>query len=350
MSNTEHLYIHVPFCKHICTYCDFVRKIPSSQDEVKNYLNKIISEINSFNNKCKTIYIGGGTPNFLSNENLNLLLSSLQKNLDKETEFTIELNPEFVTESQVQILKKNNINRVSLGVQTTNENILKLLNRKHTNKIVEESIKLLHKQNINNISCDFIYNLPLLKISDINNSIKFLKDNNIKHVSFYALEIKDGSIMNKRNETIDVDNEEDQLEYIEKAMVDNGFKRYEVSNWSTNQKYHSKHNIAYWDLKEWKAIGIGAYGFENNIYYHNDGNYLNYKRIDQNWKQQDTYLYIMMMGLRKIEGIDLSIEINNKAYEHFKEKINHSLITVKDNKLKANNVNLLNDILIDLID
>ncbi|EGZ31103.1 radical SAM family heme chaperone HemW [Malacoplasma iowae] len=349
MNNTKHLYIHIPFCKHICTYCDFVRKIPSSNEEVDLYLEKIVDEISGFFNKCKTIYIGGGTPNFLSDHNLDILLSSLQKNIDSQTEFTIELNPEFVTESQVNILKNNNVNRVSLGVQTTNEKILRLLNRKHTNIVVEKAINLLYKHNINNVSCDFIYNLPLLKISDINESIEFIKRNNIKHVSFYALEIKDGSIMNKRNEVIDIETEEDQLEHIENVMEKIGYTRYEVSNWSIDKKYFSKHNLAYWDLEDWKAIGIGAYGFEKNVYYQNYGSYLNYYKKNQNWKQKDIYLYILMMGLRKIDGIDLNKEINKKAYEYFKNKINYSLVTIKDNKLKANNVNILNEILIDLI-
>lgn len=350
MSSVKHLYIHIPFCKHICTYCDFVRKIPSSEIEVNEYINKIIKEINLFKNICKTVYIGGGTPNFLSDDNLNTLLYSLQKNINEKTEFTIELNPEFITENQVKILKNNKINRVSIGVQTTNEKILKLLNRKHNMKIVEESIKLLYKYKIKNISCDFIYNLPLLKLSDINDSINFLKTNNIKHVSFYALEIKDGSIMNKRKEKLDIEIEEDQLEFIEKLMKKNKYERYEVSNWSINETYRSQHNIAYWELKEWKAIGIGAYGYEKKTYYHNDGEYMKYKKINQNWSNEDTYLYILMMGLRKIDGIDLTININNNAYNYFKNKINHSLVKIENNRLKANNINLLNDILIDLID
>ena len=143
----EHLYIHIPFCKHICSYCDFVRTVPKCTCEVNDYLNYLVDLINQETKtlKFKTIYIGGGTPNSLNNTQLTFLLSVLSRNLAKNVEFTIECNPEFINQSQIDIFKKYKVNRISLGVQSRNLKILKDFNRKHNNKQVEDAIKLLQK-------------------------------------------------------------------------------------------------------------------------------------------------------------------------------------------------------------
>lgn len=348
-NNFNHLYIHIPFCKHICTFCDFVRKIPKNINEMTMYVDLLIKEINQINHKLKTIYIGGGTPNFLNHDLLEKLLISLQKNICNETEFSIECNPEFVNENQAQLFSKYNVNRISLGVQTTNENILQLLNRKHNINDCESAIKILNKFNIYNISADFIYNLPFLKLTDLDDAIEFCKKNSIKHISFYALEIKENSILNKQNYKIDVDIEEDQLEYINQIMVKNNFYRYEVSNWTVDKKYQSKHNLAYWRMQSWQAIGYGAYGFINNQYFNIVGDFLNWTTNKENIDTPEMYQYILIMGLRLIEGINLEIEINRKAYDFYKQKINPNLIIIENNYLKAKNIDLLNDILIDII-
>lgn len=348
-NKTKHLYIHIPFCKYICTYCDFVRKVPKNQSEVEIYINKIIDEINQLNNIFETVYIGGGTPNYLNDYLLDKLLYSLQKNINDKTEFTIECNPDFINQNQIEILTKNKINRISLGVQTTNLQILKLINRRHTLDDCINAIKLLQQNNITNISCDFIYNLPLLKNSDLDDAIKFCLDNQIKHISFYALEIKEGSILKKKNHQIDLDNEENQLLYLIEKLNKTNYQRYEVSNWSLNNQFKSQHNLAYWLLKDWKSIGYGGYGLEERNYYHIVGDYNNFYKENNILDNKEYYLYILMMGLRLIDGINLSILDNNLAYQYYKEKIDHSLVEIKNNQLKLKNINLLDNLLINLI-
>lgn len=345
----NHLYIHIPYCKYICTYCDFVRKIPKEINEINEYINLIIKEIEKINHKLKTIYIGGGTPNFLSNDNLNNLLESLNKNIDSKTEFTIECNPDFVTDEQAKIFKKYNVNRISLGVQTTNNNILKLINRKHSYLDVKKAISIFQKNKIINISCDFIYNLPLLTKKDIIESINFCIENNIKHISFYSLEIKEGSIMNKMKHKINREKEEEQLDFIIQELEKTNFKRYEISNWSLNGEFHSKHNLSYWNMENWRGIGYGSYGLESQDYYYINGNYLNHKKKSNILTKKEYYQYILIMGLRLIDGINLNKKDNNDAYLFFKEKLNHNLLEIKDNFLKAKNVNLLDEILLDII-
>jgi oxygen-independent coproporphyrinogen-3 oxidase len=224
----KHLYIHIPFCKSICTYCDFKRFVCNKKD-INEYTTKIISEINKKYKDCKfeSIYIGGGTPNYLDDQTLSSLLSTLSKLQGKNCEFTIECNPEFVTQNQSAILKTHGVNRISLGVQTVNNKILSKYNRHHTKKDVIKAIKFLRANNIENISVDFMYGFNETSLSDLKKDIVFLKKYKIPHCSFYSLEIKSGSVLNKQNYKLDEDKVQEQLEYIVDHMPLN---RYEVSS------------------------------------------------------------------------------------------------------------------------
>jgi oxygen-independent coproporphyrinogen-3 oxidase len=160
-----------------------VRQLKEDDKVVDAYIQRVIKEVNNIKNKLSTIYIGGGTPNCLSDGQLNLLLKHACAKLNNKYEFTIELNPELVTEQQAMILKANGVNRVSIGVQTTNNAILHKFNRQHSLKHVIKAIDNLHKVGINNINLDFMYGFNELKTKDINNAIQFIKTHNIKHVS-----------------------------------------------------------------------------------------------------------------------------------------------------------------------
>ncbi|MDE6429138.1 MAG: radical SAM protein, partial [Malacoplasma sp.] len=313
------------------------------------YIEKIIKEIKKDFNIYKTIYIGGGTPNFLDDINLNNFLFSLKKNVDKDCEYTIECNPEFITQNQIDIFIKNKINRISIGIQSTNDNILKLLKRTHDFKIAIEAIKLLQKNKITNISCDFIYNLPLLKEKDILNVFQFIKDFKIPHVSFYSLELKKGSILTKQNYKIDIDEEENQLEIVKREFKKLNYIRYEISNWAKENQYFSKHNLAYWNLCEWKGIGISSYGFEKGIYYKIDGTILDWIKKEEKWNQKEINENVFLLGLRKTEGINLNIKRNHQAFNYLKNKLNKNLLVIENNHIKAKNIDLLNEILIDII-
>ncbi|MDE7221854.1 MAG: radical SAM family heme chaperone HemW, partial [Ureaplasma sp.] len=304
---TKHLYIHIPFCASICKFCDFQRIKTNDDKLIENYVSEIIREIKltSFKKQYKTIYLGGGTPNFLSNNCLNKLLSFLREYLDDKYEFTIECNPDLITLEQVLIFKKNKLNRISLGVQSTNNEILKQMNRTHTIEDVVHAIKLLKENGIKNISCDFIYNLPNETMNDLLNIKKFIKNYQIKHVSIYSLEIKQNAILNKEKYKISNEIEEDKLSLIKEMMFDLGYKRYEVSNWSIENNY-SYHNLAYWKTDEWKAIGFGSHGFENETIYQIGGSIKKfYVNQLEKLTLKDYYFQILMMGLRLESGINL---------------------------------------------
>jgi oxygen-independent coproporphyrinogen-3 oxidase len=196
------------------------------------YVNKVIHELNKKyrNNKFKTIYIGGGTPNFLSKNNLIKLLKALNGHLDKHCEFTIECNPEFVTKEQAQIFNTYGVNRVSLGVQTTNDKLLEKINRKHNVCDVVNAISNLRLVQINNISCDFIYGFNEMSNEDLQQCIKFIIEHKIPHASFYSLEIKPGSVIHKHNYVCNEEHVESQFKYIIDKLKNTQFHRYEISS------------------------------------------------------------------------------------------------------------------------
>ncbi len=345
---TEHLYIHIPFCNHICSYCDFPRVLKEGQD-TKKYVQMVVAELKAGSDlkQYKTVFLGGGTPNALDYEDLDFLLAEIQPYLQDTYEWTIETNPDLIDQAQVDLFTKYGINRVSIGVQTTNNDILRKLNRQHTIEDAINAVQLLYKNNIFNVSVDFIYNLKGLALSDIDNSIKLLKDNEIPHVSFYALEIKDGSILNAQGETIDEDNEGEQMTYIINGLETAGYHRYEISNWSINPKTQCEHNKAYWKTHEWRAIGFGASGFENQTLYNIKGDLYNWEVKQETLKKKEYYQQILMMGLRLIEGIDLSVPHQLDAYRMFYDDLIN--VYVRDNHLCAKHIDLLHECLVEII-
>lgn len=348
---TKHLYIHIPFCKNICSYCDFCR-VKYDEKTVDKYLDLIENDLLTLyvNNKFETIYLGGGTPNCLNDKQLNRLLSMLESHLDINYEFTIECNPEFITKSQVNIFKDNKINRVSLGVQTFNEKILKQMNRQHINDDVINAIDYLKHVGIDNISCDLIYGFNDLVLNDIKNSIDKLIKLGVKHLSLYSLELKENSLITKNNYHLDDQLIETQLDFIITLLGQYDWNRYEVSNWTINDKYQSKHNKVYWLSNDWAAIGYGAYGLENRDYYDFKGSVLNWEVNDVLYVDKDYYQQILLMGLRLKEGLDLNIDKYKKAYEMFKKQIDESkLLKIKHNRLVCVNLNLLDEFLITII-
>jgi oxygen-independent coproporphyrinogen-3 oxidase len=226
----KHLYIHLPFCHQFCQYCDFLR-IHYDPKHVDQYLQLIKQEIKSkhIKNKLKTIYLGGGTPNALNFAQLTELGKSVKNLIDHKTEFTIECNPEFISDEQVAIFKKIGINRVSLGTQIWDDQLLHKYGRNHTTQTVVKAVKILQSHQIKNISLDFIYGFNDLTNKQILKGILFAKTNAIKHLSFYALELKN-SQLKQTNYVLNESLIEAQFKYIIKTLAKYGFMRYEVSN------------------------------------------------------------------------------------------------------------------------
>lgn len=346
---TKSLYIHLPFCKSFCHYCDFKRVIYDT-NKVNNYLKQVVKCLKSkyAKNTFSTIYIGGGTPNCLTNDQLEYLLKNLKNKVDsKNYEFTVECNPEFITDKQVKIFKNNKVNRISLGIQTLDQDLLNKINRHNPKYVVEKALAVLKKHHLNNISCDLIYGFNNQTTKMIKKDLDFLFKHHIKHISYYSLEIKPHSYFGKHNYQVDEITIENHLKFIIKCLQRHGYDRYEVSNWALKPKYQSKHNVNVWLSQPWAAIGYGAHGFENDCYYFYGGSIDNWKLHTKKLNKKEKYQQVLMMGLRLKNGLNLKNKLYYEAYQKFKKQLaNNKLLTIKNNYIKCNNLNLLDLLLI----
>ena len=237
------IYIHIPFCSNICTYCDFC-KIYYNKKYINNYLESLKKEIEERyrGEKINTIFIGGGTPTSLDEDELAKLFEIIKIfNISNNLEFTIESNVESITESKLKIMKEYGVNRISIGVQSFNDDIIKILGRLHNREEVYSKIELVKKY-FNNINIDMIYavndNIDILR-EDIANFIKL----DVPHVSFYSLIIEDRTMLKVNNyKSISEDVDYKMYKLIEETLEDNGYIHYEVSNYARNG-YESKHNL-----------------------------------------------------------------------------------------------------------
>ncbi|QZX49278.1 radical SAM family heme chaperone HemW [Mycoplasma sp. E35C] len=345
---TKHLYIHLPLCQKICTFCDFKRELIDRYNPQK-VVDDLLKEIEKKSFKQEqflSIYLGGGTPNIFSDELLDYFLLNISKYAAKTCEFTIECNPDLITKSQAKVLKKNKVNRVSVGVQIVNNKILKYLNRTHDINQCYQAIKNLHEQGIDNINIDLMYALPHMKKDDVIENIKFIKKTKPNHISFYGLDLKPGAYLTKTPYEIDLDQEAIQLKTMKAELNKLNYKRYEVANWSRLKKYRSVHNLAYWLSKDYAAIGWGAHGFEDRKSYYYDGTIDNWEIKSTALSEEDFYQRVLMMGLRLKDGIDITIEPFKTAYLKYKDKLNY--VSIVKNHLKANNIDLLNESIINI--
>lgn len=361
MKRISSLYVHIPFCNNICSYCDFC-KIFYNDKMVNDYLNVLIRELHDLkiNHKLKTIYIGGGTPSSLNCDQLECLLSSLSEYLEDEYEFTIEVNPETVTEEKVKLFSKYAINRVSIGVESFDNNILNLLNRKHGYNEVYNCVCLLNQYKINNYSFDFIYGIKGQNIDVIKKDLNVAIELKPRHLSFYSLILEDNTLLKVNNY---VEEDEDivrsQYDYVYDFLKEKGYKRYEVSNFAI-EGYESKHNLVYWNNEEYYAIGVGASSYVNGVRYttsRNITNYLKNKIIKESFEVEREKEYIMLK-LRLDKGFNLNeyksifcddfLLKYSGVVEELKEK---SLLKIENNYFKTTyeGMMLLDSILVKLM-
>lgn len=350
-------YVHVPFCDCICSYCDFTRLV-ASDDVIVKWKSKIISEIKDYSiSELETLYFGGGTPSLLDISDFTEIRNLFPKQI---REFTIECNPESIDESKIKAYKELGVNRVSLGVQSFNDDILKVCNRRHTSKEAISSIKMIQKL-IPNLSIDLIFGLPNQTLEDVKRDIEIFLGLDIPHLSIYSLQIEPNSIFGKKRiEPCDSDLEADMFEYIVKTLKENGYEHYEISSFCKDGKY-SSHNLAYWQDLDFYGIGCGASGKLNNVRYDNTKNLKEYldngpcvswieeSRIEQSFTA-------IMMGLRTKFG--LNIDEWDKKYNldfmlSYKDVIHkyEDYFEIDNNRIRLNDkgLEILNTILVDFM-
>ena len=317
-----YIYIHIPFCDKICSYCDFC-KILYNNKYINNYLDNLEKEINCRykNELIKSIYIGGGTPSSLSYQELERLFNIIKIfKLDSNYEFTIECNVNNLDINKIKLFKDNGVNRVSLGVQSFNKEILTILNRSHTYKEVYNVINNLKNNNINNINIDLIYGVND-NIDIVKKDIDYFLSIDIPHISCYSLIIEDNTLLKINNyQNIDEDIEYEMYKYIENKLTSNGYIHYEISNYA-KEGYSSIHNINYWDNGSYYGFGLGSVSYIDNYRISNTKNISKYNKgiFVSNREYEDINTNMsndMILGLRKIKGVSIS-----KFYNKYKKDI-----------------------------
>ena len=311
-------YVHIPFCTQICYYCDFSKVFIKNQP-VDSYLEHLLQEFHSYDiQKLRTLYIGGGTPTALSAPQLEVLLDGLTKNLDLSVleELTIEANPGDLDEHKIAVLKNSAVNRVSLGVQTFDDKMLKKIGRSHLEKDIYENIDSLKLAGFDNISIDLIYALPGQTMDQVKDNVAKAIALDIPHMSLYSLILENHTVfMNRmRRGKLPLPKEEveaEMFEYIIAELERAGFEHYEISNFS-KPGFESRHNLMYWDNAEYYGIGASASGYVNGVRYKNHGPIRHYlKAVEEgNARIHEEHLSLreqmeeeMFLGLRKKTGV-----------------------------------------------
>ena len=311
-------YVHIPFCTQICYYCDFSKVFIKNQP-VDSYLEHLLQEFHSYDiQKLRTLYIGGGTPTALSAPQLEVLLDGLTKNLDLSVleELTIEANPGDLDEYKIAVLKNSAVNRVSLGVQTFDDKMLKKIGRSHLERDIYENIDRLKLAGFDNISIDLIYALPGQTMDQVKDNVAKAIALDIPHMSLYSLILENHTVfMNRmRRGKLPLPKEEveaEMFEYIIAELEHAGFEHYEISNFSKHG-FESRHNLMYWDNAEYYGIGAGASGYVNGVRYKNHGPIRHYlKAVEEgNARINEEHLSLreqmeeeMFLGLRKKTGV-----------------------------------------------
>ena len=326
-------YVHIPFCTQICYYCDFSKVFIKNQP-VDGYLAHLLQEFHSYDiQKLRTLYIGGGTPTALSASQLEVLLEGLTKNLDLSMleELTIEANPGDLDDDKIAVLKNSVVNRVSLGVQTFDDKMLKKIGRSHTEKDIYENIDRLKLAGFDNISIDLIYALPGQTMEQVKDNVAKAIALDIPHMSLYSLILENHTVfMNRmRRGKLPLPKEEleaEMFEYIIAELERAGFVHYEISNFS-KQGFESRHNLMYWDNAEYYGIGAGASGYVDGVRYKNHGPIRHYLKAveegsarinEEHLSQREQMEEEMFLGLRKKSGVSM-VRFEEKFERSFQE-------------------------------
>ena len=352
------IYLHIPFCTHICSYCDFP-KVLKNKKWIKEYLKELRKEITkSYKGEIiDTLYIGGGTPSSLNIEELKELFNIIKIfNLKENAEITLEANSEDLTEEKL-IFLKGKINRLSIGIETFNEKALKSLNRKVNINNIKNAFNYF-----SNINLDLMYGFKNQTIKDLEEDIDKIIKLNPAHISTYSLIIEPNTkLYIDKYQNIDEDLDRKMYEIVQTKLKQNNYIQYEISNFS-KKGYESKHNLVYWNNKKYYGFGLGAGGYINNERYENTrslteylkGKYkLNTYLLDKSEKIQNE----LILGFRKIKGINKNkfkekYNLNLKDIEEIKKLLEKKLLIEDKNNIYINPkyIYTSNEILINFID
>lgn len=320
------LYIHIPFCVHKCDYCDFVSYV-GQEKLYEQYVQALILEIKSLSKlkeyEIDTIYFGGGTPSILNEKYIKQIMNIIKSNLviKKNAEITIEVNPGTVTKQKLENYIQSGINRISIGLQETHNELLKQISRIHTYEQFLQTYELARKAGFKNINIDLMIGLPNQTIEQAKENIKRVIKLNPEHISIYSLIVEEGTKIYKELENGKISLPDELVErkmywLVKKELEKKGYTQYEISNFS-KKDYKSKHNYNCWEQKEYIGVGIAAHSYINQKRFSNITNLQNYIKNCKDEKFEDNRILheiqtiedmkkeYMLLGLRTINGISI---------------------------------------------
>ena len=341
---TEALYIHIPFCHKLCDYCDFP-KLQYFRIFAKDYMKSLKRELESYKigETIKTIYIGGGTPTALEDDLFLKLLKMVQPYSNKVIEYTVECNPESLSEAKLKMMKEYGVNRLSIGVESTDDEILKLIGRQHTFKDVQIAIENARKNGFDNINVDLIIGLPHVQKEQFKKDLSNLMDLGVEHISCYSLTVHPNTKFYIQGISEPTDEYARELyDLAESLLKEKGFVHYEVSNWAKPGR-ESLHNLTYWKDEHYFGVGMGAAGYVGDERYVNTKNIQKYNKSEyidevERVTREDDHLYFVMLNLRTTRGIvfeDYKIRFHEDFYETHKnivDKLIEEKLLIMDEK------------------
>ena len=354
------IYLHIPFCKQKCSYCNFHFSTSFSlKDEMLSAIKKEIQlRHNELENKTlKSLYFGGGTPSVLSGDEIKSLIDEIQKyfSFDENIEITLESNPDDLNKNFLEELSKTEVNRLSIGTQSFYDEDLKLMNRAHNASEAESSIKRAQDFGLVNISVDLIYGSPTSNFEIWKDNLSKTIELQVPHVSSYALTVEPKTALEKWIENGKIRSPEEteqnqEFYYMKDFLKDNGFDHYEISNFG-KPGFHSKHNSAYWKSEPYLGIGPSAHSYNGHLErsWNIANNPIYIKNLNQNilpiekeiLTEKDRFNEMIMIGLRTIWGVDLnrinqnfSSEVIDYLNQEIKSKIESGILEIENNYLK----------------
>jgi len=360
------LYIHIPFCKRKCHYCDFI-SFSGKQEFIEQYINSLKKEINNYKiNKedylINTIYFGGGTPSYIESKYIIDVLKELKQKftISEDAEITIEINPGTVNEQKLQDYHSSGINRISFGLQTTKSDLLELIGRIHSYSSFLQCYNLARKVGFKNINVDLMIGLPVQTLEDVQKDLKKIIDLKPEHISVYSLIVEEGTVIeqkiNNKELYLPSENLERKMYWeVKKTLEQNGYTHYEISNFA-KPNFDSKHNLSCWNQEEYIGFGLAAHSYIDNKRYSNTENLQDYivgvavssdphiKTIHETQSKEDKMKEYMLLNLRKIEGVKIS-DFKNKFVDNpiyiYRESLN-KLVTQELIEIDIDSIKLTN--------
>ncbi len=371
------LYIHIPFCKQKCSYCDFC-SYANKESFIKRYIQCVLKEIIEVgnNNKIdfengkddlflvKTIYIGGGTPSLIDSKYIVQIIEDIKLNfeIDEKAEITIEVNPGTVTLEKLEDYKRAGINRLSIGLQSTHEHLLKEIGRIHTYLDFLDTFRFAREAGFENINVDLMIGIPNQTLEEVKDSIEEIVSMEPEHISVYSLILEENTpLFKKVEEGLELPNEDLERKMywaVKQTLEQNNYIHYEISNFA-KKGYESKHNLDCWNQKEYIGFGIAAHSYTNGIRYSNIENLEQYIKNYEEDKTEENLVFhekqdmeamqkeYMLLGLRKIDGVSIQeFKIKFVAnpvflyHDKLEKLVNEELVEIDGDQIKLTNKGL----------